>query len=130
MPEFGSKITVGMFSVQGVIDLNGVACLAQKLLNALQMEQAYRPASWNYPNAAGKGGKGVTYILPITDSFIAIDTWLDLGGFYLHICSCKRFGFGNVVTCLESLGYSVTETKLETMSLEKPRIAHWTEVAR
>lgn len=47
-------------------------------------------AVWNYP-IDGKGGSGMTAFQPITESFIALDTWSSHNGAYLFIASCRKF---------------------------------------
>ena len=60
------------------------------LTNAIGMTAVGDHALWTYP-LHGKGGNGRTIVLPITDSFLALDTWPDHRGAYLFICSCKPF---------------------------------------
>jgi hypothetical protein len=57
----------------------------------IKMRPAGAAAVWSYPNEDGAGGIGQTLVQPITDSFIALDTWPDHGGAYLVICSCRCF---------------------------------------
>jgi|GEM_PF-7022778 len=56
---------------------------------AMEMSAAGRAALWNYPLESGAGGCGQTIVQPITESFLALDTWPDHAGAYLFICSCK-----------------------------------------
>ena len=64
--------------------------LINDLTKAMKMTPAHRPALWNYP-VSGAGGTGMTLVQPITESFIALDTWTDHRGAYLFICSCREF---------------------------------------
>lgn len=57
---------------------------------ALGMAPVGDPAVWHYP-VGGKGGTGTTIVQPITESFLALDTWPDHDGAYLFIASCKSF---------------------------------------
>lgn len=57
---------------------------------AIGMSAVANPAVWTYP-LQGKGGTGQTFVLPITESFLALDTWPDHSGAYLFVCSCKSF---------------------------------------
>jgi S-adenosylmethionine/arginine decarboxylase-like enzyme len=57
---------------------------------AIGMESVGNPKVWTYP-FEGKGGTGQTILLPITESFLALDTWKDHSGAYLFICSCRPF---------------------------------------
>jgi S-adenosylmethionine/arginine decarboxylase-like enzyme len=57
---------------------------------AIGMNAVAEPAVWSYP-VDGKGGNGQTIVLPITESFLALDTWADHDGAYLFVCSCRPF---------------------------------------
>jgi S-adenosylmethionine/arginine decarboxylase-like enzyme len=57
---------------------------------AIGMNAVAPPAVWTYP-VDGKGGNGQTLVLPITESFLALDTWPDHRGAYLFVCSCRPF---------------------------------------
>jgi S-adenosylmethionine/arginine decarboxylase-like enzyme len=57
---------------------------------AIGMNAVGDHAIWNYP-LHGKGGTGQTIVLPITESFLALDTWPDHDGAYLFVCSCRAF---------------------------------------
>lgn len=57
---------------------------------AIGMSAVAPPAVWSYP-IEGKGGQGQTIVLPITESFLALDTWADHDGAYLFVCSCRSF---------------------------------------
>jgi len=61
-----------------------------KAAEAMGMTPVASAASWQYP-LAGAGGSGFTIVQPITESFLALDTWPDHEGAYLFICSCKQF---------------------------------------
>jgi S-adenosylmethionine/arginine decarboxylase-like enzyme len=63
--------------------LNGVA-------KAIGMSAVAEPVTFTYP-IDGKGGSGQTFFLPITESFLALDTWPDHAGAYLFVCSCRAF---------------------------------------
>lgn len=57
---------------------------------SIGMSAVANPAVWTYP-LQDKGGTGQTFVLPITESFLALDTWPDHSGAYLFVCSCKSF---------------------------------------
>lgn len=61
--------------------------------SAIGMSAVNNPAVWTYP-VDGKGGSGQTIVLPITESFLALDTWPDHSGAYLFVCSCRPFDVG------------------------------------
>ena len=61
-------------------------------------------AAWHYPTDAGKGGSGMTLVQPITDSFLALDTWPDFDGAYFMIASCKKFSADQIAPIVEGYG--------------------------
>jgi S-adenosylmethionine/arginine decarboxylase-like enzyme len=64
----------------------------------MNMSPIAKPAVWTYP-LYGEGGVGSTIVQPITESFLALDTWPDHGGAYLMICSCRSYS----TDCLNDL---------------------------
>ncbi|WP_445222244.1 hypothetical protein ACKWRH_21555 [Bradyrhizobium sp. Pa8] len=71
--------------------------------DAIGMYPVGEPKVWTYP-LEGKGGTGQTIMLPITESFLVVDTWSDHDGAYLFVCSCREFGMGSVFDQAESFG--------------------------
>ncbi|MCS3725492.1 S-adenosylmethionine decarboxylase [Bradyrhizobium betae] len=71
--------------------------------DAIGMYPVGEPAVWTYP-LEGKGGIGQTLMLPITESFLVVDTWSDHDGAYLFVCSCREFAIGVVFDSAESFG--------------------------
>ncbi len=61
-----------------------------QVAKAIGMEAVGEPKVWSYP-VDGKGGSGQTILLPITESFLALDTWSDHDGAYLFVCSCRAY---------------------------------------
>lgn len=70
---------------------------------AIGMQAVGNPKVWTYP-FEGKGGTGQTILLPITESFLALDTWSDHNGAYLLICSCRPFDPAIVDRTAQSFG--------------------------
>ena len=64
--------------------------LLHEIALAIGMEAVGNPKIWTYP-LEGKGGTGQTILLPITESFLALDTWSDHDGAYLIVCSCRHY---------------------------------------
>lgn len=74
---------------------------------------------WSYPLPSGQGGIGDTIIQPfpflvaqplvesIALNAAVMDTWIDHGGFYLILCSCKYFSLEPIVAYLTQLGFTV-----------------------
>ena len=76
---------------------------------AMGMTSAGKPAVWKYPTEGGKGGVGYTICLPITESFLVLDTWSDFDGAYLFIASCKRFALSRVSEMAMEFGLDVED---------------------
>lgn len=74
--------------------------------DAIGMYPVGEPKVWTYP-LEGKGGTGQTIMLPITESFLVVDTWSDHGGAYLFVCSCREFSIGKVLDTAEEHGLEV-----------------------
>ena len=70
---------------------------------AIGMNAVGDHAIWTYP-MDGKGGNGQTIVLPITESFLALDTWPDHDGAYLFVCSCRAFHSSDVDAVAEQFG--------------------------
>lgn len=77
------------------------------LCRAIGMEPVGQPAVWSYP-LHGKGGTGQTIMLPITESFLVVDTWSDHDGAYLFVCSCREFAMGSVLDVADEFGLRAT----------------------
>ena len=84
--------------LHGVMDEREWRKFLIEAAEAMGMSPAGKAASWEYP-LHGKGGTGHTICQPLTDSFLALDTWPDHGGVYLLIASCKPFA----PDCLQDL---------------------------
>lgn len=65
--------------------------LLERVAQRIGMHPVGPAARWDYPTKHGAGGVGRTTILPITESFLAVDSWPMLGGRYLVVCSCQAF---------------------------------------
>ena len=70
---------------------------------AIGMTAIDEPAVWTYP-LQGKGGSGQTIMLPITESFLALDTWSDHRGAYLFVCSCRPFDHATIDSVARQYG--------------------------
>jgi len=69
--------------------------LLHEIASAIGMSQVGNIAIWTYP-VDGKGGTGQTLVLPITESFLALDTWSDHRGAYLLVCSCRSYATADI----------------------------------
>ncbi len=89
----GRSMHMHSFSLQGTsMPHENWRRFLDELVKAIGMRPVGMPAMWHYPTErGGHGGFGTTMIQPITESFLAVDTWPDHGGAYLIVCSCRRF---------------------------------------
>lgn len=100
MHSFGVVLRGGLSDQRWVTFLRDVA-------RAIGMTAIDEPAVWSYP-LDGKGGEGQTIILPITESFLALDTWRDHRGAYLFVCSCREFEASDIDRVAISYGLTPT----------------------
>jgi len=77
--------------------------------SALGMKAVASAAAWRYPLKDGTGGNGWTIVQPITESFLALDTWPGHQGAYLFVCSCKPFPPNVLTKTIETFGLQVGE---------------------
>lgn len=81
------------FALKGPSDLDSVVAMVNRVIAALGMTIANLPTCHRYPNEAGKGGLGLQYYQPISESSIKVETFENLGGLYLSVESCVPFDF-------------------------------------
>jgi hypothetical protein len=86
----GLRIRTTGFVLRGTLPENRWKQFLYEVTLAIGMAAVGEPIAYNYP-LEGKGGVGQTIFLPITESFLALDTWPDHGGAYLFVCSCRAF---------------------------------------
>ena len=93
---FGTKMRVVVLAVKGKVSESVGADMVEELVSVLGMSKAPGSSLCKYP-VDGKGGSGYTMFQPITESFIAFDSWPDLSGGYLVICSCGSLDITSVL---------------------------------
>jgi hypothetical protein len=67
----------------------------RKVAKAIGMSPVAEPVVFTYP-LQGKGGIGQTVFMPISESFLALDTWSDHSGAYLLVCSCRSYASDDI----------------------------------
>lgn len=82
--------------------------LLHAVAKAIGMTAVGEPKVWTYP-FEGKGGTGQTILLPITESFLALDTWRDHSGAYLFVCSCRPYFTKDIDTVCVEFGLKVAK---------------------
>lgn len=96
-----------MIVLKGRLTVSKWRAFLNDCTKSMGMEAAGKAAHWAYPTHGGKGGKGHTVVQPITESFLALDTWPDHDGAYLLIASCKRFAISRVTETAILFGLDV-----------------------
>ena len=89
-PPLGARMHSAGIVLKGALTELRWMELLHAIANAIGMEAVGQPKVWTYP-FEGKGGCGQTFLLPITESFLALDTWSDHDGAYLFVCSCRGY---------------------------------------
>lgn len=113
---------VAAFAIVGRMERWQAHPLIKDIIDALEMSPAPGSTMCTYPvPETGKGGIGFTLFQPITDSFLAIDAWPLLDGFYVVIASCKPFLTADVWKVIAAHGYTVADSC--THSLRLPEAA-------
>ena len=115
--ELGQHMQVALLSVAGEFTEDNCDTIIEGMMKRIDMTKVHYPINYHYP-VDSKGGRGFTYIQPITESFIAFDVWPNFGGAYVVICSCKPFWLKEVVKALHDAGLEVIESKSEGLSLK------------
>jgi hypothetical protein len=82
----GEKMKVLAVAVKGECGEESGMKLVQELVSTIGMTITKENLLCRYP-VDGKGGIGFTFFQPLTESFIAFDSWPMLDGAYLIICS-------------------------------------------
>jgi S-adenosylmethionine/arginine decarboxylase-like enzyme len=106
MKKLGEQIFVVTVPLIGEIKSNDCNKIVDKIIHCIRMSPVHKPTKYKYP-ANGKGGVGFTFIQPITESFIALDSWPQHNGAYLIICSCKEVKIKKVINCVKKFNLTV-----------------------
>ncbi len=102
----GMRIHTTGIALIGKMSIQRWKELLAAITDAIGMTKVYDPACWTYP-VAGKGGVGNTICAPMTESFIALDTWPENNGAYLLIVSCKPFNPKNIYPVFLTFGLTL-----------------------
>jgi len=89
--DLGKRMHTQAFALRGRLSEDDWRRFLADCTAALGMSAAGEAGVWRYPTEDGKGGVGMTFCQPITESFIALDTWPDHDGAYLLVASCRSF---------------------------------------
>jgi hypothetical protein len=114
--KLGERLDVVMLTLKGDSSMKSCVTLANELVIVLGMNKVHEPTFYKYP-VNGQGGFGFTFIQPISESFIAIDSWSDFEGVYLLICSCKTVNLNKVSKKVRKLGFRIKQIKANELNL-------------
>lgn len=112
----GEKMNVAGIVLRGQLPVTEWQHFLKDLTAAIGMEAVGEPAVCSYPLQNGKGGVGYTIFLPITESFLVVDTWSDHNGAFLFVCSCRSFSLQAVDDIARE--YGMVALKGETRRLK------------
>jgi len=116
--QLGRLMQFRAFSLKGKQTKQQWRTLLYGVATAIDMESADQPAVWTYPTKDGAGGNGHTMCLPITTSFICLDTWPDHDGAYLVVCSCRKFDPRALREFLHKYGLVVNDERDHHMEIK------------
>ena len=105
-PPLGAKMHSAGIVLLGTMDQVEWMKFVEAVAEAIGMQAVDSPAMFNYP-VDGKGGTGMTLFLPITESFLALDTWSDHRGAYLFVCSCRFYHTADIDAVAKRFGLEV-----------------------
>lgn len=107
-PGFGKELSTQPVALRGVLSTPSWRAFLVECARALDMHPIADPAVWEYPMDS-KGGVGTTIVQPITESFLAIDTWSDHQGAYLIVASCRRFEMSALAPVFEKFCLGIVD---------------------
>lgn len=87
----GARMHCAGIVLHGHLSADGWLDMLCQITEAIGMAPVGEAKIWSYPTEDGKGGSGQTFVLPISESFLALDTWSDHNGAYLFVCSCRGY---------------------------------------
>jgi len=114
--KLGERLDVVSFTIKGDTSKFGCVRLINEIIKSLDMHKVHEPTCYKYP-VNGCGGMGFSFIQPITESFIAFDSWSDFDGAYLIICSCKTVNLNKVSKKIRACGYKIKQIKANELNL-------------
>lgn len=81
--------TVGI-SVRGVLSIEDARKFAIECVEAIGMQISHPAQLTEYPPLNGED-IGFLLLQPLIESYVILDVWTNLGGFYMGVTSCKDF---------------------------------------
>jgi S-adenosylmethionine/arginine decarboxylase-like enzyme len=113
----GEEMRVLVMVVTGDVSEEAGKGLVNELIEKIGMSVAPENLMCRYP-VDGKGGFGYTFFQPLTESFVALDSWPDLGGAYLFICSCGSLPTSTALEIVKQYGLDCKHFRYLKMGLK------------
>lgn len=114
--KLGERLDVVGITIKGDTSKYAAQTLIDNIIDVLGMKKVHYPVCYKYP-VNSLGGFGFSLIQPITESFIAFDSWSDFKGAYLVICSCKTVNLNKVSKKVRAMGYKIKQIKANELNL-------------
>lgn len=102
-PLIGAEICHQGIALSGDVTSEEWIKFLSACIPALGMTSAGDHKVWNYP-VGGKGGQGMTVVMPLTESFLALDTYDNHCGAYLFVASCRPFSRSQIEPVVAKFG--------------------------
>jgi len=102
----GLSMHLHSFALSGFLSATQWHEFLNEAASHIGMRPCGTPAQWDYP-VCGEGGNGSTFVQPITESFLAVDTWPDHQGAYFLVCSCRPFDAAELAPLLKTFGLRI-----------------------
>lgn len=119
--DLGLNAHMLALSLAGDMDQEGWRGFVNDVVKAIGMTPVGHMAEWHYPECCPgcKGPNGTIVVQPISESFIALDTWPDHGGAYLFVVSCRQFEVGVVLGLCKEAGLTIVDRGGHTLRLKE-----------
>jgi hypothetical protein len=102
-PMLGAEMCHQGIALRGELSLDRWREFLITVAQSMDMQPTGNTMTWKYP-AGGKGGLGATIVQPITESFLALDTYDNHRGAYLFVASCRPFSRSQIEPVAASFG--------------------------
>ena len=113
----GENMKILSVAIRGNVNEESGQLLVKELVEAIGMTIAPEQLLCRYP-VDGKGGFGYTFFQPLTESFIAFDSWPDLCGAYLIMCSCGSLPLTTTLKVIEKHDLTVIQYRQMRLSIK------------
>lgn len=88
--EFGKEVSMVGLSVRGVLSVDDARKFATECVAAMGMQISHEATVVQYDPLNGED-IGFLLLQPLIESYVILDVWPCLGGFYINAVSCKDF---------------------------------------